>query len=130
LMYGFEGDLGELLMQSASGPGALSISSSAWSRPSACIVLASYGYPDRTRTGDTITGIEAAEAGGAVIFQAGTRRSAERLVTNGGRVLGVTAGGEDLQAALDRAYQAAAKIRFNDMHYRRDIGQKGLARYR
>lgn len=130
LMYGFEGDLGELLMQSASGPGALSISSSAWSRPSACIVLASYGYPDRTRTGDTITGIEAAEAGGAVVFQAGTRRSAERLVTNGGRVLGVTAGGEDLQAALDRAYQAAAKIRFNDMHYRRDIGQKGLARYR
>lgn len=130
LMYGFDGDLGELLMQSTSGEENLSISASAWSKPSACVVLASSGYPDTPRTGDSISGIETAEAVGAVVFHAGTKQTGDGLVTNGGRVLGVTAGGENLQAALDGIYRAAAQIHFDGMHYRRDIGHKGLERYR
>ncbi len=65
-----------------------------------------------------------------MVFHAGTKQTANGLVTSGGRVLGVTAGGEDLQAALDGAYRATAKIQFEGMHYRRDIGRKGLERYR
>jgi phosphoribosylamine--glycine ligase len=130
LMYGFDGGLGELLMRSTSGGGELSISASAWSKPSACVVLSSYGYPETPRTGDSISGIEAAEATGAVVFHAGTKQTANSLVTSGGRVLGVTAGGENLQSALDGAYRASARIHFEGMHYRRDIGHKGLERYR
>ena len=97
--------------------------------PSVCVVLASRGYPGAYATGQPISVIEAAEALGATVFQAGTRSGAGGIETAGGRVLGVTAGGPDLPAAIARAYQACERIHFEGMHYRRDIGRKGLSRY-
>jgi phosphoribosylamine--glycine ligase len=97
--------------------------------PSVCVVLAAHGYPGQVRTGDKIRGIDAAEASGAVVFHAGTKMANERLVTSGGRVLGVTASGAYLQDAIDSAYAAARHIHFDGMQFRSDIGAKGLKRY-
>jgi phosphoribosylamine--glycine ligase len=96
--------------------------------PSVCVVLASQGYPGAYETGKPIEGIEAAEALGATVFQAGTRQGPRGVETSGGRVLGVTAGGADLAAAITHAYRACEAIHFEGMHYRRDIGRKGLQR--
>lgn len=94
----------------------------------ACVVLASGGYPGAYRKGLRIDGLEeAGEQEGVVVFHAGTRLDEDELVvTNGGRVLGVTAQAVDLAAALERAYAAVDRIHFDGMQYRRDIGQKGL----
>jgi phosphoribosylamine--glycine ligase len=92
--------------------------------PSVCVVLAAAGYPGNVRTGDVITGVEQ-----ATVFQAGTREIDGRLVTAGGRVLGVTASGPDLRSAIANTYDEVDKIHFEGMHYRRDIGQKGLKRW-
>jgi phosphoribosylamine--glycine ligase len=99
----------------------------AWMTASAvCVALASGGYPGTYRTGLVIDGIDAAEATpGARIFHAGTAEREGKLVTAGGRVLGVTATAPALREAIHRAYEAAARIRFDGMHYRRDIGRKG-----
>jgi phosphoribosylamine---glycine ligase len=97
--------------------------------PSVCVVLAAHGYPGEVRTGDAITGIDEAEARGAVVFQAGTKKVDGDLVTSGGRVLGVTASGADLRSAMEAAYGAVRHIHFKGMHYRLDIGAKGLKRY-
>jgi phosphoribosylamine--glycine ligase len=98
--------------------------------PSVCVVLASGGYPGNFESGKAIHGIEEAEGAGAVVFQAGTRQGPSALETAGGRVLGVTASGTDLRSAMDAAYRAAERIEFEGMHYRRDIGQKGLRRWK
>jgi phosphoribosylamine---glycine ligase len=101
-----------------------------WRRgASVCVAMASGGYPGSYATGAAIRGIEEAEATGATVFHAGTRMGANGLETAGGRVLGVTAGGDDLASAIARAYEAVGKIEFAGMHYRRDIGAKGLKRY-
>src|SRR5579864_5068922 len=101
-----------------------------WRRgASVCVVLASGGYPGGYTTGATIQGVEQAEATGATVFHAGTRKGTGGLETGGGRVLGVTAGGEDLRSAIERAYEAVRKIEFRGMHYRSDIGRKGLRRH-
>ena len=97
--------------------------------PSVCVVLASGGYPGEYETGKPIRGVEAAEATGATVFHAGTRMGAAGLQTAGGRVLGVTSAGQDLAGAMSGAYEAARHIRFDGMHYRTDIGWKGLERY-
>ena len=98
--------------------------------PSVCVVVSAEGYPQSPRLGDAINGIEEAEKTGATVFHAGTvKRAAGEIVTNGGRVLGVTASGPTLKAAIERAYDATSKIRFDGMHYRRDIGAKGLKRW-
>lgn len=98
-------------------------------RACACVVLASGGYPDGYKTGLPITGLENAESEqGVVLFHAGTDVDGEQFVTDGGRVLGVTALGNGLQQALDRAYAAVDKIRFEGCYYRRDIGAKALSR--
>jgi phosphoribosylamine---glycine ligase len=95
------------------------------------IAIASKGYPGAYKTGIPIDGIERAEKHpGVRVFHAGTAWREERLVTNGGRVLNVTAVGHDLESAIAQAYRAAAEIRFDGMHYRRDIGRKGLAERR
>ncbi|MGA8030243.1 MAG: phosphoribosylglycinamide synthetase C domain-containing protein, partial [Bryobacteraceae bacterium] len=120
LMHSFEGDLAEFLVSGTGG---------AWRTPSVCVVLASRGYPDQPHTGDPISGIEDAEVAGATVFHAGTKLMDGTLHSSGGRVLGVTAAGETLQSAIDNAYAAVAKIRFEGMHYRTDIGQKGLRRW-
>lgn len=101
-----------------------------WHRePSVCVVLASGGYPGSYQTGKPIQGIPAAEAEGATVFHAGTRQGVDGIETAGGRVLGVTASGLDLPSAIQQAYAAVAAIHFDGMHYRTDIGAKGLRRY-
>jgi len=85
------------------------------------VVLASGDYPERGDTGIPIDGIEAAEATGALVFHAGTARHDGRLVTSGGRILGVTGIAGDLGAARTAAYEAADKIEFAGMQFRRDI---------
>ena len=95
----------------------------------ACVVLASGGYPGEYATGLPIEGIERAEARpGVTVFHAGTARRDGGLVTAGGRVLGVTALGADIPAAVAAAYAAAGEIRFDGAHYRRDIGHRALRR--
>jgi phosphoribosylamine--glycine ligase len=95
-------------------------------RPSVCVVMASGGYPGAYETGYEITGIEDAEATGAKVFHAGTVRKDGKLLTAGGRVLGVTAQGKDLRDAQANAYTAVKKINFKAAHYRSDIGSKAL----
>ncbi len=90
----------------------------------ACVVMASEGYPESFAKGIEITGIDQAEAIGAKVFQAGTQRKHDVLVTDGGRVLGVTAVGEDFGQAIDQAYTAVSRIQFDGMYYRRDIGDR------
>src|SRR5690606_33936167 len=92
------------------------------------VVMASGGYPGSYDKGKPITGIAEAEAGGAFVFHAGTAMRDSALVTNGGRVLTVTATGDTLNAAIGRAYEAVAKIHFEAAHHRTDIGRKGLER--
>jgi phosphoribosylamine--glycine ligase len=101
-----------------------------WSpNPAVCVVLASKGYPGKPEVGKVITGHEAAESqGGVKVFHAGTQFRDFQLLTTGGRALGVTAIAEDLASAIERAYAAVSKIHFEGMHYRRDIGAKGLHR--
>ena len=94
-------------------------------RASVCVVLASGGYPGKYGTGAAIEGVESAEtAPGVTVFHAGTALRDGRLVTAGGRVLGVTAVAGDLATAIARAYGAVGAIRFEGMHYRRDIGRR------
>ena len=100
-------------------------------RPEAavCVVLASGGYPGEYQTGKSISGIEEAEKlPDVTVFHAGTALEDGRLVTAGGRVLGVTALGADIPAAIARAYDAVAKICFEGIHFRKDIGRKALKR--
>ncbi len=92
----------------------------------ACVVLANAGYPGTPVTGDPITGLDEAAAAGAVVFHAGTRREAGRLLASGGRVLGVCAAAADLAGALARAYGAADCIRWSHKVLRRDIGRRLL----
>jgi phosphoribosylamine--glycine ligase len=127
LMHSFGGDFLEVLSMMVSGTGT--ISGRSWNLPSVCVVLAAQGYPDQPVTGQPITGIEAAEATGAKVFYAGTKVENGSLLTAGGRVLGVTASGETLSSAIDNAYAAVGQIRFEGMHYRKDIGQQGLRRW-
>lgn len=127
LMHGFQGDFAEVLSVAASGAGAMYPGSC--TACSVCVVLASKGYPDKPRVGDIITGIEQAQAAGATVFQAGTAKNGDNLVTNGGRVLGVTAAGATLKIAIDNTYKAVEQIHFDGMQYRKDIGQKGLRRW-
>ncbi len=96
----------------------------------ACVVLASEGYPGAYRKGSVISGLDVlADREDVFVFHAGTQFGSDnRIVTSGGRVLGVTAVGKDLRAALATAYGAVETIHFDGMQYRRDIGQKGLAR--
>jgi phosphoribosylamine--glycine ligase len=95
---------------------------------SACIIVASEGYPGSYTTGREITGVAAAEAlPGVVVFHSGTAEVEDRLLTAGGRVLGVTAVGPSLEDALACAYAGLGEIAFEGMYYRRDIGLRGIA---
>jgi phosphoribosylamine---glycine ligase len=99
------------------------------SRPTVCVVMASGGYPGSYEKGKVISGLEeAAKVSGAFVFHAGTALKGGTVVTNGGRVLGVTALGEGIGEAIRRAYDAAARISWEGAYYRKDIGQKALVR--
>jgi phosphoribosylamine--glycine ligase len=96
-------------------------------RAAVCVVLASGGYPGKYEKGLPITGIDKVDQlESAVVFHAGTKLDNNRVVTSGGRVLGVTALGEGVKFAMDKAYQAVSFINFRNMHYRKDIGKKAL----
>ena len=128
MMYRMTGDAGELLLSAARG--SLDPSVVGWKRgPTCCVVCAAPGYPGSYPRGLPVTGIQQAEATGAKVFHAGTRFHEGKLVTAGGRVLGVTAGGNDLAAAIANAYGAVEKVTFEGQHHRTDIGQKGLKRW-
>ncbi|NOY81232.1 MAG: phosphoribosylamine--glycine ligase [Kiritimatiellaeota bacterium] len=101
-----------------------------WSpQPAVCVVMASKGYPGTYAKGEVIQGIEEAERHGAVVFHAGTRRDGSgRIVTDGGRVLGVTALGDDLPSAVKNVYRAVRCIHWPGAFYRRDIAAKALRR--
>jgi len=128
LVHRLDCDFAEVLIEAARGD--LAGASLAWRpEPSVCVVLAAAGYPGTPRRGDRITGIDQAEVAGAAVFHAGTRSGQAGVETAGGRVLGVTASGPDLAGAIERTYQAVSKIHFDGMHYRTDIGRKGLKRW-
>jgi phosphoribosylamine--glycine ligase len=118
-------DLAEVLSDAASGklrPEKLKWKPGA----SACVVLASGGYPGKFASGKEVHGLEeAAQLSDVKVLHAGTNLDGNKIVTSGGRVLGVTATGKSLDAALHKAYEAAEKIRFDGMHYRKDIGRHG-----
>lgn len=98
-------------------------------RPTVCVVMAAEGYPGPYRKGSLITGIEAAESLGDVkVFHSGTALLNNKLVTSGGRVLGVTAIADTIEAAIDKVYQATARIHFDGAHYRKDIAARALNR--
>jgi phosphoribosylamine--glycine ligase len=126
LMNLIDGDLADVLdlaAQGRLGSGSVAIND----LHALCVVLAAGGYPGPVRTGDVITGIEAAEAlDGVHVYHAGTRGDRGDVRTAGGRVLGVTARATTLQQARERAYQAADTVRFEGMQMRRDIGARAL----
>ncbi|MBQ5587206.1 MAG: phosphoribosylamine--glycine ligase [Selenomonadales bacterium] len=93
-----------------------------------CVVMAAGGYPQGYRKGDVISGLDKAADLGATVFHAGTAAKDGNIVTNGGRVLGVTAIGTDVQKAVDNAYAAVKSIHFDDVHYRNDIAYRAIAR--
>ena len=98
-------------------------------RPSVCVVLASKGYPGRYESGFEIKGLQkAAKVDGVEVFHAGTVAKEKKIVTSGGRVLGVTALGETVKEAIDKAYEAASHIKWSGCYYRHDIGHRALAR--
>jgi phosphoribosylamine--glycine ligase len=101
-----------------------------WAKEAAlCVVLTTPGYPDAPETGQEIKGLDALQGlSDVMVFHAATGNRNGKVVTVGGRVLGVTALGANLDAAVHRAYAAVKKISFDGMHYRKDIGQKALAR--
>ncbi len=121
-----KGDLLEVLL--AVRGGTLNQINLEWySQPAVCVVLASGGYPDKYETGKEIKGLDNLTGmKGIFPFHAGVRKEEERLLTDGGRVLGITATGKDLRRAIRRAYQVVEKIHFEGVYYRRDIGFKGL----
>jgi phosphoribosylamine--glycine ligase len=124
LMARLETDLLDLL--EATLDGTLAAQQPRWKPGSAvCVIAASGGYPGEYRTGLEIVGLEDA-AKRAEVFHAGTRREGDRVLTSGGRVLGVTASGGSLGAARRTAYEAMECIRFEAMHFRRDIAAGGL----
>jgi phosphoribosylamine--glycine ligase len=125
LLSRLETDLLDLLQ--ASIEGTLSQQAPRWKAGSAvCVIAASGGYPGAYETGKPISGLAEA-ATEAVVFHAGTRLENGSFLTSGGRVLGVTATGSDLREARDKAYRATAHLHFEGMHFRSDIGAKGLS---
>ena len=127
----YTGDLLPLLKEVADG--RLGQHKPEWSRePAITVILASGGYPGSYETGNKIEGVDLAKGveidDGICVFHSGTKKDGDSLVTSGGRVLAVTGMGQNLKAAIERTYQAVDGIKFEGMHYRKDIGQKALAR--
>ena len=128
LMMRFQGDLLAVMLATAEGRLALLGDIALSDDTAMTVVLAAAGYPGTPKAGGAIRGIDAAEATGAVVFQAGTKQSGDTLAASGGRVLAVTATGPDIRAARDAAYRGVDAIDFADGFCRRDIGWRELAR--
>ena len=124
IMPRLDGDLVPALMAAARGEPLRPVAAPP-SRAAVCVAVASPGYPGAYPVGATITGVEAAEQiPGVHVFHAGTALDRGRLVTAGGRVLGVTAVAATVERAIDAAYEGVERIRFEGMHFRRDIGKR------
>ena len=123
-----DGDLAEIMLACATG--TLDKAEVAWhDKAAVCVVMASGGYPESYEKGKEITGLAAAEEDkDVVVFHAGTKESEGKIVTSGGRVLGVTAVDSSIKAARDRAYAAVEKIAFEKNFYRKDIAWRALKR--
>jgi len=93
---------------------------------SVCVAIAAQGYPGTYDRGNMITGIDVASTNGIMVFHAGTQLQQDRVLTDGGRVLGVTSTAPDFASAIDRAYQGVKSITFEGMYYRQDIAQRAL----
>ena len=122
-----ESDLVEIMLACAEGSlGSLDIQ---WSKGAAvCVVMASGGYPGSYAKGKEITGLDEAKKAGNLVFHAGTARKDGKIVTNGGRVLGVVAKADNIQDAVKHAYEGVERITFEDAFYRKDIAYRALAR--
>jgi len=120
-------DLVEVMLATAEGE-LIKIKNLSWDeRACVCVVCASGGYPGDYAKDKEIIGLEAAEKlKGIVIFHAGTKKMGDKILTSGGRVLGVTGLGATIEDAINKAYEAVGKINFEGMHFRRDIGAKAL----
>ncbi len=126
IMMRMDSDLFDYLLASIDGT-LVSLSPISWKEQSAvCVVLASKGYPEAYPKNEEITGLNISEEG-TCIFHAGTKKDDTKVLTNGGRVLGVTALGNSLQDAITNAYSAVEKIDWPNKYCRKDIGKKGLS---
>lgn len=122
-----ESDLAEIML--ACVDGTLREDMARWKDEAAvCVVMAAGGYPASYRKGDEISGLDAAAQKGALVFHAGTAIADGKVVTSGGRVLGVTATAPDVADAVRRAYAAVDEIRFDDCYYRKDIAHRAIRR--
>jgi len=123
-----DADIVELMVQIASGK--LTTTRIGWKEQTAvCVVIASGGYPDKYKTDKKILGLETISAEpDIVVFHSGTKKEKKKIVTSGGRVLGVTAFGpkSDLEGTIEKAYHAVERITFDGAYYRSDIGKKGI----
>ena len=129
LLPRLKGDLVPLLMACIDGTLAQHADVQWHDEAAACVIMASGGYPDPYQTGKVITGLEDVEAiEGVNVFHAGTKQNGENVVTDGGRVLCVTATAGGLRDAIQRAYQGVSTIQFADAHFRNDIGYRALER--
>ena len=94
-------------------------------KSSVCVVMAAAGYPGTYQKGKIISGLKNANSiPGVMVFHAGTKKDSEKIVTNGGRVLGITATGKNTNSAIERAYEAVGKIKWEGTQYRKDIGRR------
>ncbi|MEM4253073.1 MAG: phosphoribosylamine--glycine ligase [Candidatus Nitrosotenuis sp.] len=127
ILMRMDSDLYEYL--NASSDGSLdNLPPISWKKQTAvCVVLASKGYPGSYPKNEPISGLENISENNIMVFHAGTKRENGKILTNGGRVLGVTALGDTLQDAITNAYSAVAKITWDNKYCRNDIGKKGLA---
>ena len=128
IMARMRSDIVPILQQVAAGQ--LKETKIEWAKePAVCVVLAAKGYPDTPEIGKVVRGLDAlSEDTDVVVYHAATAQKDNEVVTVGGRVLGVTALGANLDAAVARAYEVVGKLSFDGMFYRKDIGQKALAR--
>ena len=128
IMARMRSDIVPILQQVAAGQ--LKETKIDWAKEAAvCVVLASRGYPDSPVTGKVVNGLEELhEDTDVMVYHAATAKKDGRVVTVGGRVLGVTALGANLDVAVTRAYEVVGKLSFEGMYYRKDIGQRALAR--
>jgi phosphoribosylamine--glycine ligase len=123
-----ENDLVDIMMACTEGK-LDEVKIDASKRAAVCVVIASGGYPLDYERGKVIEGLEkCGSMGDVIVFHAGTKKADGKIVTSGGRVLGVTALGDNLKDAIKRAYQAVGEIGFDRMHYRKDIGHRALGR--
>ena len=127
IMMRMDSDLYDYLLSSTEGT-LSSLPPLSWKNQSAvCVVLASKGYPEAYPKNEEITGLDFS-SDETFVFHAGTKNENDKVLTNGGRVLGVTALGDSLQQAISNAYSAAGKVNWPNKYSRQDIGKKGLAK--